>query len=194
MSLPRGTVMELMALADGELEGEARTRAEALVAANAEARRFVEATRGEGLKRLLEAHAAEKSVAGGADSIAQAVMANVYGVAKRPPVSISKRRPPPSPRMQGQLRIAAVGFGVAMAAGVALYLSRRAPPASEPAEAKVELAPAGGKAEGVEVDEIDSPTHDISVFEIPGSAAAAAATQTHPSSVVIWVEDGTGSK
>jgi hypothetical protein len=46
----------------------------------------------------------------------------------------------------------------------------------------------------VEVDEIDSPSRGVSVFEIPlGSVAAAAASPVAPSSVVIWIDDDPGA-
>jgi hypothetical protein len=44
-------------------------------------------------------------------------------------------------------------------------------------------------AKGVEVDEIDSPTHDVTVFEIPANGMAAAASGGAPPSVVIMIED-----
>jgi hypothetical protein len=42
---------------------------------------------------------------------------------------------------------------------------------------------------GVEVDEIDSPAHDVTVFEIPASGVAAAVGTAVPSSVVIMISD-----
>jgi hypothetical protein len=51
-------------------------------------------------------------------------------------------------------------------------------------------APLGaGPSRSVEVDEIDSPSRGVSVFEIPLGNAAAAAGPTGPSSVVIWIDD-----
>jgi hypothetical protein len=45
----------------------------------------------------------------------------------------------------------------------------------------------------VELDEIDSPSHDVSVFEISGAAVEVAANTPAPSSVVIWIDDEPGS-
>jgi hypothetical protein len=49
-------------------------------------------------------------------------------------------------------------------------------------------------ARGVEVNEIDAPSRGVSVFEIPVGAAAAIASPTRASSVVVWVDDDPGSK
>jgi hypothetical protein len=224
MTLPREVVFELMAFADGELEGAARERAESLVASNAEARGFVEATRSPHLRAFLETQIEGRAAAAGADAVAESVM---KALAAEPTVATDPRlptdEPPPSraaplagtvgtalrlqarvprpalasPQVRTSLGIATFGVALAMAAGVALYVTRH-PQSDEVAPvAKVELAPAKPGAEvpaadGVEVDEIDSPAHDISVFEINGNAAAAA-NPAHPPSVVIWVEDGTSS-
>ena len=45
---------------------------------------------------------------------------------------------------------------------------------------------------GVEVDEIDAPSHGVSVFEIPAAAAAAVANPRAPSSVVVMGRDEPG--
>jgi hypothetical protein len=221
MTLPREVVLELMAFADGELDGVARERAESLVASNAEARGFVEATRTTHLRAFLEAEVDGKAAVAGVDAIAESVMkalAADQAVAADPrkasePPAPSRATPPvgtalrlqarvPRPALESAqvrtgLGVATFGIALAMAAGLALYVTRH-PQADEAAPvAKVELAPAKPGTEtppsdGVEVDEIDSPAHDISVFEINGNAAAAA-NPAHPPSVVIWVEDGTTS-
>ena len=227
MTLPREVVLELMAFADGELDGAAREHAESLVASNAEARGFVEATRTTHLRAFLEAEIDGKAADAGADAIAESVMkalASEPAVAADPgraiePPAPSRAAPPVGPggtalRLEARvprpalgsaqvrtgLGVATFGIALAMAAGLALYVTRHPRPdetAPMATIAKVELAPAKPGTEtpptdGVEVDEIDSPAHDISVFEINGNAAAAA-NPAHPPSVVIWVEDGTAS-
>jgi len=101
-----------------------------------------------------------------------------------------------SEQVRTGLGVATFGVALAMAAGVALYVTRHPRPDEAAPVAKVELAPPKSgtetPADGVEVDEIDSPAHDISVFEINGNGAAAA-NPARSSSVVIWVEDGTAS-
>jgi len=219
MTLPREVVLELMAFADGELDGAARERAESLVATNAEARGFVEVTRGAQIRAFLEDEVDRRVASAGADAIAESVMKalaaeqaavrdGMKSVLRADPVlQLHAHVPRPalaSPRVRTSLGVATFGVALAMAAGVALYVTRHPRPDDGAPVAKVELAPAkpgaaGGAgesapADGVEVDEIDSPAHDISVFEINGNAAAAA-NQAHSPSVVIWVEDtASGSK
>ena len=53
MRLTREAMLDLMALADGELDGEARDRAERLVAENDEAQRLVETMRAPALAAAL---------------------------------------------------------------------------------------------------------------------------------------------
>jgi hypothetical protein len=60
---------------------------------------------------------------------------------------------------------------------------------SIPAVASVSAPLGAGPSRGVEVEEIDSPSRGVSVFEIPLGNAAAAAGPTGPSSVVIWIDD-----
>jgi hypothetical protein len=209
-------MLELMALADGELEGHARERAEKLVAESEEARRLVDAMRGPDLGAWLEE--AVDARAGAAEGIADAVMAKLAslpadesgaplreegGVVRL--AAASKRRV-----SRTQVAAAAAVAALALAAGVAVVarVADReervaAPVARTPVpSAEVPGAPAGTSAvaqaalprESVEVDEIDSPSRGVSVFEIPLRSAAAAAGPVAPSSVVIWIDDEPGVK
>jgi len=212
MSLPRETLLELMALADGELEGEAKHRAEKLVAESQEARRLVETMRachadvGAWLDEALEPRLAA------ADGIADAVMARVE--AERGEggsvVRLADARARRASRVQ--VTVAAVGAALALAAGVLLYmrsdrggqdhatvasvdipsLDVRPPPVLPTATVAQQTA---RPSQGVEVDEIDSPSRGVSVFEIPIGAAAAARAGGGggPSSVVIMVDDDKGT-
>jgi len=192
-----------MGFADGELEGEAQERVEKLVASSEEARRVVEVMRGGNLGDWLSDTLEERSVAGGADGIADAVMAKA--VALRPSSIASARARKTSPAR----RAVAAGMAVfALAAGIALYARTYAthPMGDVPVASVAPSPPPGGPAymtpsavaqgttaiHGVEVDEIDSPSHGVSVFEIPMAAAAAAASPGHGASVVIWIEDEPG--
>lgn len=187
MSLSRETMMELMALADGELEGEDRARVERLIADNDEARRVVDAMQSPAIGTWLEGEVAERAAA--ADGIAAAVMA------KLPARAPSRGRSPAV--------VISIGAALALAAGVALILRSQGvsseaqvpvasvelpsvdvqPPPTSPATQTLAQRP----TEGVEVDDVDSP-RGISVFEIP-VAGAAAANAKAPSSVVIMIED-----
>jgi hypothetical protein len=210
MSLPQETMLQLMAFADGELEGDDQARIEALVAQSSEARQVVEAIRSPVLGSWLSEEMNARAV--GADGIADAVMADL---AKAEPASgggaevvrLAERGGRRGARVQvvGGALIAAL----ALAAGVALYVSSvglgadatKAPVASvgvpsvdvEPPSPATAVAQR--PSQGVEVDEVDSPARGFSVFEIPvGGSPAGAANAAGPSSVVIMIDDPPGAK
>jgi hypothetical protein len=211
MTLSRETVLELMALADGELEGEARTRAERLAAESDEARGVVEAMRMPLLGAWLSETLEEK--AGAADGIADAVMAKIDRARAEAGIEgvvrLSDHR---ARRSSGVTRgqLAVLGGVLVLAATILLYVrsdrdTTDGPspvasvdvPAIAPGTAAMPipstssaLAQQGAHpAQGVEVDEIDSPTHGVTVFEIPAGGIAAAASGGNPSSVVIMIDD-----
>jgi hypothetical protein len=198
MSLPPDTMLELMALADGELQGDARERAETLVAQSDEARRIVEQLRSPALGSLLAEAMSEQ--AAGAEGIADAVMAGVERLERKddaPGVvrlaDARARRGVPRPLLAGTLAVLGV------AAAVALYLrsSQEGPDVRSPvasvgrSSVDVQAPQAARPAEDVEVDQVES-EHDITVFSIPLGGAAAAAIPGNPSSVVIMIEDDPG--
>jgi anti-sigma factor RsiW len=201
MSLPRETLLELMALADGELEGEAKERADSLAAQNPEARRVVDAMRAQGVRTWLS-EAVEQRVRS-ADGIADAVMAKLdpsaqLGEVRRLSGAPSRVRP------RIALAGAVLGSALALAAAVAMYVGStrgRTPVASIPGSRGSGTAPdlepsattVGGPegaaaGRGVEVEEIDS-TSRVSIFEI-----AAVANASTRSSVVVWIDDEPGEK
>ena len=191
MSLSRVTMLELMALADDELEGPAKERAERLAAQSEEARSVVESMRGPALRTWLGEAVSARAAA--SDGIADAVMAAIA----RDGSTVRRTLP----RVRGRTRDrwitpgagsrAAVVSALAVAAGVALVVvnDRMAhvdhaavgPAASlETSGENPALASAGL---GVEVEEVDSQSH-VSIFEIPAMAKA-----SDPSSVVVWIDD-----
>jgi hypothetical protein len=191
VSLSRETVLELMALADGELEGEAKERAEKLALQSQEARRVVDAMRATELRILLGEAIAQRAPA--ADGIANDVMAKLASTpsAQRGGKSRSARRPGVVTMSIG------AASALAIAAGSAVVLrsaDRRTESAQLVAGSGAGVSPAlsaplaGGTKRGVEVEEIDSTAH-VSIFEI--SAIANAST---PSSVVVWIDDEPGEK
>jgi anti-sigma factor RsiW len=196
MSLSRETLIELMALADGELEGDAKARAERLVASNDEARRTVDAMRGDGVRRWLRDSAGVRYEAARADDIAQGVMARLgaSNVTAAAAARVPLRRVRPRPW------IAAAGAALALAACLAIYVKSRSGSGEVAMHRAGESAGVDSVAAdlrvagGVEVDEIDAPTRGVSVFEIPVGGAAAAAGLSHPSSVVVWIDDEPGSR
>jgi len=211
MSLSRETMTELMALADGELDGEARERAEKLAAESEEARRLVEAIRSPVLGTWLIEATAERAAA--ADGIADAVMAKLEAKREGRIARLSETRARRSRITGGQLAV--VGGFLALAATILLYIGNDRsgadavapvaqvtsvePPAASPPSVAVPALPAPSALAqqqpgahptlGVEVDEIDSPAHDVTVFEIPAGGMAAAASGSTPSSVVIMIAD-----
>ncbi len=204
MSLSHQTVLQLMALADGELDGEDKERVEKLVAESEEARRIVATMRRAEVGSWLGQAVTDRAGAGGADGIAHAVMAKIGadGV-----VSLSNHRARRSPRLQ--VAIAGASAALALAAGIAAYVhsgatrpDERAPVASvgvppvdfEAPSARLAQQAGPGPVDGVEVNEIDAPSREVSVFEIPAGAAAAIASPSRGSSVVVWVDEDPGSK
>lgn len=209
MTLARETVLELMALVDGALEGEAKARAERLVASDDEARRLVEALQASPVGDFVRDSVARTTDA--ATGIADAVMIRLGPTAMPNAGEEGVVRLAPRPRRRsahGPAIVATVGAALVLAAGIALYLrsgSQRAdddfapvasvvlPPVGVPAPSSSQRAEAKATAAtgGVEVNAIEAPSRAVSVFEIPMGAAAAAANPGH-SSVVIWVEEDAG--
>ncbi len=207
MSLSQETLLELMSLADGELEGEARLRAEKLVAESDEARRVLEGFKAPHVGMWLSESFERRAASGGADGIADAVMGKLAAESPAAADALSARRGVVS-RIDGRrgrstgVFVAAVCAVTALAAGVALFIRSgqreggdRMPVASVGMPSvDMQGPPPGprGIGSGVEVDEVDSPSRGISVFEIPlrdlGTASANAGGRS-PSSVVIWIDD-----
>ena len=213
MSLSRETMTELMALADGELDGEARERAEKLASESPEARRVVDAMRAPVLGMWLAETMEQRTPA--ADGIADLVMGKIDAARKDAGIEGVVRLSDARARKTGFTRgqVAAVAGFLALAATIFLYMrndregmdgvsapvaSVVAPTATAPS-AEVRVAPPGSAmaqathvppaGQGVEVDEIDSPARGVTVFEIPASGMAAAASGGAPPSVVIMIED-----
>jgi hypothetical protein len=196
MKLNRDIALELMALADGELEGQAKERAERLLETNETARALSAQMRDERTGAWLEASMDARALRAGADGIAASVLA-VLGdsdAGRR----LSKSPPSDSRRVVSRLPdhfTRSATAALALAAAVALVFGYRkihegAPVAQGAASSTAQLS-AG--VTGVELDEIDSPTHEVSVFEISG--ASARATHAPPSSsVVIWIDDEPGAR
>jgi hypothetical protein len=218
-------MLELMALADGELEGEERAGAEKLATESEEARQLVEAVQSPALGLFLADALEERASA--ADGIADAVMARLQagagaggGAEMGGVVSLADARARRvGPRVQ--IALASGLAALALAAAIALWFQSRdqisslgspvasvgvpvvlpspsdqvrPPPTAQSAAGLAQEAP---RLPGVEVDEIDSPSHDVHVYEIPVGeptpSAAAAAHIQKASSVVIMIEEEAGS-
>jgi len=222
MSLSHETVLELMSLADGELEGDDKDRVERLVAASEEARKVLEAMRRAEIGTWLSESTHDRAGKAGADGIADAVMSAVEKAPRGRSAAPQVSRASSNASLQGggvvsiasgtrrtsrlQVVASAAAAGLALAAAVALYVhagadrsGERAPVASvaaPPVDVQIPSATVARSepAGGVEVNEIDAPSRGVSVFEIPVGAAAAVANPTGASSVVVWVDDDPGSK
>ncbi len=208
MSLSQELLIELMSLADGELEGDDKARAERLVAESEEARRALDGMRAPHVALWLTGAMDQRATAAGADGVADAVMgaiaAAAAGSATVVPIGEARRKGSAPARPGGRRWVAAslIGIsGLAAAAGVAMFIHSTAkPPAEEQPVASVGLpsvdmqAP-GVASQGVEVDDIDSPSRGISVFEIPLSQLAGAANvHATGSSVVVWIDETEGER
>lgn len=197
MSLSQETLIELMALADGELEGEELARVERLVAENDEARQVVESMQSPVLGTFLQDEVNAHGPA--ADGIADAVMGKLGaggGAEGGGVVRLTDVRARRASRTQ--VLVAVATAGLALAAGIALYVhggrgadETQAPVASVGTPSVDLQMPPAPPSQGVEVNDVDSPSHGISVFEIPLGAAKAATAG--PSSVVIMIEDDPSS-
>jgi anti-sigma factor RsiW len=190
-TLSEETMLELMAYADGELEGEDLTRVQTLIASNPEAERVVSSmhTLGDCLRVSEGARRVPKIV----DRIAADVMAKIE---KATPVVVPLA---PRPiRLRNAIITGAVSATIAMAAGWAMFL--RAP---EPMPTRVAIAPkvtapvvppaapVTPDGTGVDLDQVESPAGQVSVFYVPAVAAGAAGENV--SSVVLWLgDDGKG--
>jgi anti-sigma factor RsiW len=198
MSLGQETVLDLMAYADGELDGDARKRVEELIASNEEAARMVDEFRT--LTTCLQisekARRVPKSVDRIVDSVMERLPAAPAPVVNEPKVLKFKRA----------ATAGAVSLVIAMAAGWLMFF--RTPPAPAPvavqtpqataaeqgaaapppsAPAPTDPQPATASAEdqggGVDLEQVESPSHEVNIFYVPAVAAANA------SSVVVWIGD-----
>ena len=205
MSLSHDQVLQLMAYADDELEGDERAAVEALIATDDDARCVVAAMSGSAVNEWVARVHEERAVAAGADSIADAVMARVAsdGGSSANVSSLAAMRERRARRMQTGGAIVAIA---AIAAGVFFYVGSQPGPTHAPGGPLASMAPSEpdtaqppaasaereqvAQAAGtgtVQVNDIDSPSHDVSVYEVP--AAAAAANMNSAASVIIWIGD-----
>jgi anti-sigma factor RsiW len=214
MSLTHDAMLELMAYADGELDGADRARVEALVRTSDEARRVVDAMRGLG-DVVRELESSGPASRGDADGIADDVMRAIERDAPAPQATrpraahVAKMASLEDYRERrgGALAWAAAALAVAAtaifwiqgtnppAAQVADESPHEMPPVTQPEEPATPPAPAPAAVAQAENDEADlesveSSTHHVSVFYVPkkksGGGLSAAA------SVVIWIDDHGG--
>ncbi|HEV3192563.1 MAG TPA: hypothetical protein VGY54_18770 [Polyangiaceae bacterium] len=207
MSLPLETLLELMALSDDELTGEAKERAEALVNTNGQAREVVETMRAAHIGAWLRESLESTATLAGADRISDALapkLAKLAASSKQRAQGAGVRQPRSQWSFGARFAFGAAGAGLALAAAVLLYVgqggllvgrglrvaNQRAAPIDSALSGATTQGAVGqvASSEGVVVDEIDSPNHDISLFEI--TSAGISAGDPRAASVVIWIEEG----
>jgi hypothetical protein len=192
-TLSQETMLELMQYADGELDGDAaaRARVEELLRTSDEARRVVAAlgTLGD----IVREEADERS--GMADAIADRVMA---GITSADPAA--KVIPLVRPARRGRSgAVPAVVAGLALAAGVVLFIRSQGAPSSSHEGRFAAAAPPSVESQGddddtsdgalaqtelpgVDLEEVRSIRNKVDVFFVPSEKSAGA-------SVVVWIDD-----
>jgi len=181
------SALELMALADGQLEGEVKARVERRLETDARARELVAQMEDVRIKAWLSDTVDEQALRGRADQIADSVLARLGESVGRDRFSRGRAR-------EGALALVAA---LAIAAAIPLFAVVRHASQHDPVSLATGVDPRGATSSrsasaGVELDEIDSPSHDVSVFEISGAPVELAANAPPPSSVVIWIDDEPG--
>jgi hypothetical protein len=199
VNFSRETMLELMAFADDELEGDAKARVEALLAESAEARGVVASFRTPHLGRGLGEAFRARADAAHADDIAATVLRRL-GISAAPPVPVSLAARLSGPRARARSAIFVAGGVLALAAAVAIVLRashlgsggslREAHVGASSGQwvAPLRDVPSAPLPDGVEVRAVDAPSRTIEVLAIPVASAAASPAAAR-SRVVIWVDD-----
>ncbi len=180
MTLTEEEMLDVMAYVDGELEGEAAAKVEALLESSAEAREL-RASFGALSERVKEI-ARTPSI-----DVTKSVMAKIK------PNELDRRRI----EKQSRSRVLFVGATlVALAAAVFLYVRHGDPPSggggagtgtAATAPTETSSSPKLAALHGVQVDSVDtaSATRPISVFYVPNGDEPSESS----SSVVVWIDD-----
>jgi anti-sigma factor RsiW len=178
MSLSEAQMMDVMSLADGELEGDDLARTQKLVEDDAEAKELFASLRaiGDGVRSSFDVPKID---------VSHEVMRSIT------PNDLDKARI----KRTARTRMAVVGVSlVAIAAAVMFYvrdqqLQQQAQNAAKDSGTQAVLA--SSSPTGVEVDFVDTPT-PVSLFYVPAekttSGAEGKTTET-PASVIVWVDD-----
>lgn len=200
MSLSSERMMQLMAYADGELEGADKAEVEKLVESNEEAARVVNAMLGLGdyVREGHDASDAKKTIA--KVDLTDAIMKKVDGEKPdgKPASNVSSLD-----AARAKKRNMGVGIVAALALAASIFFVMQDKPAEKPmalkpvptqAQAPQQLAsndvpnPSvnGTTSAGVEVEAVESPGHSVSVFYLPTANELS-------TSVTVWVDE-TGDK
>lgn len=204
MSLSREAMLDVMAYVDGELDGEALDRTEALLASDEDAARLALELRTLGdCVRVVQTDRALGPDAKNPDQIADDVMKaldkNVVPIGS---LAARRRNAIIAGSISTVLGVAAAWFLIIHApsqnpeASVAQATVQTAKPIPMPTDKPDDVAPPSTPPvdtdkmaaeaymqSGVDIESVESPKHEVSVFYVPGTASA----NPNGSSVVVWI-------
>ena len=204
MSLSREAMLEVMAYVDGELDGEALDRVESLLASDEDASRLALELRtlGDCVRVVQADRATSKKPDEIADDVMKALGANVVSLA---PLAVRRRNAVMAGVISTGFAAAAVWLLFFRSAAqlpempVAQASATHAPfvvppqPTQDPASVTPQpeqLATQAAGQSGVDVESVESPSHEVSVFYVPATASA----NPNASSVVVWIGEGEATK
>jgi anti-sigma factor RsiW len=198
MSLSREAMLDVMAYVDGELDGDALDRTENLLASDEDAARLALELRTLGdCVRVVQT---DRALAKNPDEIADDVMKVLdKKVAVVVPLEVRRRNAIVVGSISTAFAIAAAWFLLAHNDGVPIpgapetrpvaQASAQPPvpviPTQTPTQAvdPEKMAAEAYLQSGVDVESVESPKHEVSVFYVPGTASA----NPNASSVVVWI-------
>jgi len=165
MTLSSKDMLDVMAWADGELEGEEAARVEALIEKDADAKELVRSFGALG-DFVRDTHEKQS-----APDLSNEVMAKIA------PNDIERARLKRGMRTRVG---AAVATALALAAGFVIWQRTHVEPTTGKNDVPVVNVPA---PTGVEVGQVDSSQHAVSVFYVPSSEGKG------PETTVVWIDD-----
>jgi anti-sigma factor RsiW len=205
MALTHNELIYLMAYVDGQVDDDEIPEVEALLAKSEEARRIV--AQHQAMGDWVRARGEELGAKKGVDSIAADVMQEVEKLGGAQVITIERARAKRALNFQRVKEFGALAAVAAVAAAFYLWPdqsesplphatpvamdsaptpadSATAPPSPPPSAEEPPLAMASNDtAGGVDVEAVESPAHQFSVFYVPASL------NTNAQSVVVWIGD-----
>jgi anti-sigma factor RsiW len=205
VSLSKNELIYLMAYADGEVDADEMPEVEALIAKSEEAQHVM--AQQAALRDWVVGDGERRATEGQADRIADAVMAQIEELGGAKVIALERGR---AQRELNRQRTKEFGALAAIAAAVALFwfwpssesapiakkepiapsASSAAHPDTPPAETaaaaplgSAEVLATDGELPGIDIQAVESPAHQFSIFYVPAATGANA----HASSVVVWI-------
>ncbi|MEO7113251.1 MAG: hypothetical protein ABI183_22620 [Polyangiaceae bacterium] len=200
MSLSHETMLDVMAYVDGELEGDALDRTESLLASDEDASRLALELRtlGDCVRIIQTDRAQGRNPDEIADDVMKALDKKIVAIA------------PLATRRRNAIIVGSISTAFAIAAAWFLLVNNDSPlpgaplpqtvaqvsvqppiavpaiPTQTPTQVGVDPEKMAAEAylqSGVDIESVDSPKHEVSVFYVPGTASA----NPNASSVVVWI-------